>query len=422
MPRTTTTPRGRVVEALTTAAERFPRLGPMPLDTRQLSPRDAALALAIHRTCMQRWLTIEHLIDRFSHQPTAELEPAMRAVLLSGGAQLLFFDRLPDHAVVDESVKLARVMIRPGAGGMVNAVLRKLAQLIDSRTASARWSPAADRLPTENGYILLRQPALPAADDLPAHLSVATSHPRDLINRWAANFGIDRAAMFCRHGLRNPPTIVCTEQGNITWQATHGELVAFLDQDPRRRVQDPTAGLPAQATADLRPQIIIDYCAGLGTKTRQLAQAHPQAQVWATDTDAARLAELGRIFANHPQVKVARIDALPPADLVLLDVPCTNTGVLSRRPEARYRFTGDDLARVARLQQSIFNAARPLLKPAGHLLYATCSLEPEENHHQSARFATAGLTLIKERFTPPAEPAADYHDGGYFVLCQSVKK
>ena len=130
MPPRIQTARGIAADALAHAAADFPDLAPAALDTARLDGRDAALALAIHRTALQRWMTIEHLLDRFTKQPCRSLEPGLRGVLLSAGAQLLFMDRLPTHAVVDESVSLARAMVREGAPPLVNAVLRRLASLV----------------------------------------------------------------------------------------------------------------------------------------------------------------------------------------------------------------------------------------------------------------------------------------------------
>src|SRR5690606_25577225 len=110
------------------AAEHFPNLGAVELNTASLDARDRALALAIHRNVLQRWLTLEHFVNRHARQPLRDMEPAMQAVLLTGAAQLLFMDRLPAHAIVDESVQAARQLVRPKAAGLVNAVLRRVAE------------------------------------------------------------------------------------------------------------------------------------------------------------------------------------------------------------------------------------------------------------------------------------------------------
>lgn len=432
--------------------------------TSALDPREARLALAVHRTTLQRWITIEYLLDRHLRQPMRLLEPALRAVLLTAGAQLLFMDRLPAHAVVDESVELARHMVRPGAAGVVNAVLRKLAALVDadaepdgagakSRHAHAglAWQPAPDRLPLNDGVRPLREPCLPSLDQLDRHLSVATSHPVALVRRWIASFGRAQAITVCGHGTLTPPTIVAglptpgpspgmprsgglpgiaadafvphEQAGFAVWQGTHEQLVAALHEHPQARVQDPGAARAVAACASLQPRVILDYCAGRGTKTRQLAIQHPQAQIIAAEVDAARLTALRESVAGLANVQVTGISQLDKtmagrlADLIVLDVPCSNTAVLARRPEARYRFSSASMEQLIALQRQIITRALTFAAPDAHILYSTCSLEPEENAQQVRWITQQGKArVIDELQTLPAGYATTYHDGAYHAL------
>jgi 16S rRNA (cytosine967-C5)-methyltransferase len=180
----------------------------------------------------------------------------------------------------------------------------------------------------------------------------------------------------------------------------------------------------------MRPALIVDLCAGQGTKTRQLAATFPNAKIIATDLDAARFTRLQAAFAGSEQTSVlpfalARDRSLMQADIILLDVPCSNTGVLPRRPEARYRFSPQTLESLTATQRQIIADSIPLLnthpgaKPA--ILYSTCSLETEENTAQAAwirqwhRFA-----IDRERSVLPAgqpgDPPSRYHDGAFSVL------
>lgn len=414
------TARGRVAQALHAAAEMFPHLDPQPLYTTGLSSRDTALALAIHRAVLQRWLTIEYLLDHFLQQPMAKLDPALRAVLLSGGAQLLFFDRLPPHAVVDESVELARQHVHGKATGLTNAVLRRLAELVVERVDNERWSPAVDRLPLEHGYVQLGEPLLPPIEAVAKHLSVVTSHPLRLVERWTDEYGFETATDICLHGLKTPPIFVQTSESAQPklWTQSHEELREFLEQDVRIRVQDPTAAAPVVATAALEVHVAIDFCAGRGTKTRQLLATHPNARIFAFDTSKERLADLRRALQTHPAVSIAALEDLPrDADLLVLDVPCSNTGVFARRPEARYRFSPVSVQSIMALQQKIIAESLPLVRPGGHLLYATCSILQEENESQSAHIVERyGAEVIAEQRTLPGGEDVNYHDGGYYAL------
>ena len=406
-----------VASALAAAARQFPDITPQSLETESLSGADLGLAVAVHRCCLQRWLTLRHLLDRSLRQRFERLEPVIQGILLSAGAQIMFFDRIPDHAVVDESVNLVRRMGRPAAAGLVNAVLRKLGPLRGERQVGP-WTASADRIPVDDGVIRLTRPCLPEPDNPVDHLSAATSHPRPLVRHWMERYGPDRTTQLCLYGIRTPPTIVWSGAEAMIWTKTQGELRAWLDAAGDRRVQDPAAGLAVDATRDLQPATIVDYCAGRGTKVRQLLAVHDRAQIVATDVKTALRDELAQSFAGDARVTVADPRSLTPgADLLLLDVPCTNTGVLARRPEARYRWHRDTVSRLVDLQRGIMDEAVPLVPPGGFILYCTCSLEPRENEQQARHLARRhGAEIVKEMLTFPAAVGEDHHDGGYYAL------
>lgn len=436
--------RAIAARAIADAAVHFPDLLPRSLETASLESRDARLALAIHRCTMQRWLTIEHLLNRFLKKPVEQLEPRMQGVLLTAGAQLLFMDRLPTHSIVDESVKVAKQLVREGAAGMTNAVLRKLSDIADAPVLQSTWAPHANRIPFEDGFIPLCDHMIPKAENISEHLRVVTSHPKHVVNRWIRRFGRETTIDICHHGVMTPPTIIAVEAGFdpttvdeteqhaqdsfVVWSGSHDELVEFLAGHPDRRVQDPASSEPIDAIATLSPKVIVDYCAGRGTKTRQLAATFPNARIIATDTDGVRRESLAESFAESEQVTVIHPDSLldevpeHSVDLVVLDVPCSNTGVLARRPEARFRFSSRSLESLIEIQRDIVEYAMPLLAPQGHLLYSTCSLEVEENSHQHAWMIddmTLRLTDIKGLVTPKGE-GKSFHDGGEYALLQNT--
>ncbi|XAM00297.1 hypothetical protein OT109_02690 [Phycisphaeraceae bacterium D3-23] len=427
-----------VARALTEPAERFPDLDPPHLDPAGLSPADAALALAIYRTTIQRWYTLEHLLDQFLTQRMRRLEPAMQAVLLSAAAQLVFLDRLPVYAVVDQAVGIARKHVRAGASGMTNAVLRKLAKLVAGRDPDTPWTPSRDALPLPGGGVLtLNSPAMPDPADAVAHLAVATSMPRSLVKRWAEVFGMETTTALCLHAIENPPTVIAVEPGFdaatdsdtpwtphelpgfVVWQGKHEELVAFLDAHPMRRVQDTASAASCQATTDLKPQTILDYCAGRGTKSRQLALMHKGAKVIATDTHPDRREQLRETAEGIDNLEVVTPDRAGDMqyDLVVLDVPCSNTGVLARRPEARYRHSQLAMGKLVTLQREIVDLAKSWVRPGGHLLYCTCSIERPENRKQVDRLLrnTHGQ-LVTDDAHLPAGTGDSYTDGSYHAL------
>ncbi len=488
------TPHARLLAAqsLARAAATFPNLDPQPLSVPGfgLDPREARLATAIHRAAMQRWLTAEYLLDQFLRQPCRRLQAELRGVLMAGAVQLLFFDRLPAYAVVDESVNLARQLVRKNARGLVNAVLRKLADAIDHHDAKTPWSPAANRLPVEAGTLFLKSDCLPdPATHWVKHVSVVTSHPSALVERWLAIFGPQTTQQLCHHGIQTPPIIVAVEPGSgqvvewpsgqvsektdsdlpplppgegrgegatvignrllldvtahhsstigecnftphttpgyLVWQSDHAALTQFLKQHPARRVQDPASAQPVLQLEGLSPKIIIDLCAGRGTKTRQLALMFPHARIIASDVDAQRTVSLHEVAVDFKNVQVIAPEKLDhalagdKADLLLLDVPCSNTAVLARRPEARYRFRPSTIQSLVALQRDIIARGLSLAAPGAHLLYATCSLDPSESQEQAQHMVTEhSLTLLRETHDLPAGTGATYHDGYFAALLQ----
>jgi 16S rRNA (cytosine967-C5)-methyltransferase len=431
-------------ERIAELAARFPDLG-------LAGTADGAppLARAIERQVRRRWLTlstvVEASLDRGSWR---SLEPRMKAVLLGGAAQLLLFDNEPDHAVVDSAVAWASRRIRRGAGGLANAVLRRVASLGEEILPAGSfpidaWLGRGDVLPLEDGRGLrLREAVLP--EDPVERLGAMTSHGRELLLHWINAHGFDRTLRLAAHGLVAPPIVIAGPEASLAalgervaphsrtgfavWRDRAGGLAEALAADTSLRVQDPGSAAPVEATASLAPRRILDLCAGRGTKTRQLAALHPQAEIVAIEPDESRMRDLAAFASPFERIRAAThadLAGLPGAfDLILLDVPCSNTAVLPRRPEARYRFTARRLASLRERQWEIVQAALPLLSPSGTVLYATCSLEPGENERQAERIAhalDAAAPRSGVRFPAglPGEDPAGYADGGYHgLLCR----
>ncbi len=369
----------------------------------------------------------------------SSLEPALQAVLLSGAAQLLFFTRVPAYAVVNESVELAVTTIRPGAGRLVNAVLRKLAELPAGVSACEDWSMASNQLPLSEGCLLLKRSCLPdQAEDWKKHLSIASSHPYWLIDRWSDRWSRGQVMEICRHNLMTVPIIVavgadferggsCDEYqahglpGFIVWRGSHECLKNHLTEHPHHRVQDPASSRAVETTRGLRLENILDYCAGRGTKTRQLALLHDHACLSAWEVDADRRRELSGAVTYQSNIRtVSSSHAIRKCyyDLVVVDVPCSNSGVLARRPEAKYRLNQGTLRSLVDLQRRILEEAYVSVKAGGYILYSTCSLEPEENEHQVRRFLSQHSgELLDERLHIPCGTCVEgYHDGAYHAL------
>lgn len=425
-------------QAIARSAEQFPNLMPQMLDLAELKdPRERQLANAIHRTVLQRWLTLDYILNRHLKKPLNKLEPMMQGILLTGAAQLLFFERLPDFAVVSSMVNMAAALVRPEAKGMVNAVLRNMAKTVASRSSDTKWEPCRDKLPVDQGYVQFNLPMIP---DLKrgwsTFWSLVTSHPTSLLEHFAKQHGEDAVEKIAMHDMAIPPIILRSQlpldenelpiakhnaDGNYyLWQGSYPQLTELLDQNPNCRVQDPTASKPIAAIADLKLKTIIDYCAGKGTKSVQLAAQHPDATIYATDPDAPRFAALKTVSEQYENLVAKKKSVLPrDVDLILLDVPCSNTGVLARRPEARYRFNRPNRRELVQLQKHIATEAIDRLVLGGYVLYSTCSICELENQ-EIAKFICEKFEgkIVKEHLTLPQGEGADYQDGGYYALIQ----
>lgn len=421
---------------LTRQAEDFPELEPVELDTQGLDERDAALAHALYDASVRRWLTLEYLVQLGLKGRFGDVEPPLRAALILGAAQLVLMDRIPAHAAINESVEWAKWRIRPGAGAVVNAVLRRVAESVGQRAGP--WSGQVHTLPLADGSRQLNGIVLP--EDVTQRLSIATSMPMGLLERMLGQHGVDDVRGLCMQALANPPTVLNVgfagepipagwsrpheREGHALWVGPRGELAPMLASRGDIWAQDPSSSEAVASAAHLRPARIVDFCAGQGTKTRQLAHTFPEAKVIATDVDSDRYRTLEGVFAGDERVRVITMPELRQAergraDLVLLDVPCSNTGVLGRRVEARYRADAAALKRLARIQRQIIEEAVGLLAPGGSILYATCSVEREENQDQAVWAAERfGMHVSGERRTLPSVRGGPESsvDGSYSVL------
>ena len=433
-----THPRDVACRFLFEAARAYPELYPRPIDARELDDRDRRLAEAIVRSTLSRWATLETILQHALDRPWKDIDARVQGALLSGATQLFLLDRVPDHAVVAETVEWTkRHGKRKGAAGMVNAVLRRLIELRGERIEVADGRARNHLLLADGsgwqleGDVFAQEPA--------ARIAQQSGHASMLIQRWWAQHGEATATELALHGLCAPPIILHgagadpalaphDEAGFQVLQDQDHHLSEVLERHPGAMVQDPTTSNAVRRTMGLSPKVVLDYCAGRGTKTRQLAAVHPDARIIATDVDEVRFDALTELAATSERIEVVEPDEaramIGAVDLLVLDVPCSNTGVLPRRPEARLRFSMAGLETLVGMQRQIFADTIPCLAPAAHVLYSTCSLEPEENEQMPAWLAkwhgweVADETRMMPRGLPGDGPDR-YCDGGYAALMKT---
>jgi 16S rRNA (cytosine967-C5)-methyltransferase len=361
------------------------------LARRPLATRDTALATELVYGTLRWQRYLDWVLAPHSRRPLHGLEPRVLVLLRMTAYQIAFLDRVPPFAAVDDAVSLAGT--NPGVTGFVNAVLRSFAR------RGARE----------------REPAFP--EDAVEALAIRCSFPTWLAARWSERFGLDEARALMLALNERPPLTIRAN----TLRLSRDELAKRLASEEARRpapvryaseglvvdhgggapaawrvfneggcvVQDEASMLIGHLAAPRPGDIVADVCAAPGTKTTHLAQLMAnQGRILAFDRDPERLARVGEaaarlgisiVQARDGSVESRALEHAGSCDVVLVDAPCSNLGVLRRHPEVKWRRRPADLADKAVSQRTILRAAATLVKRGGRLVYATCSLEPEEN-------------------------------------------
>jgi 16S rRNA (cytosine967-C5)-methyltransferase len=354
---------------------------------------------------------LDHVLAGLSSRPIDSLTPGVLDALRLGAYQLLFL-RVPAHAAVSESVELAR-MVEPRSAGFANAVLRRLQREgppsePDPVADPRGWLTSAGSLPAwlAERWCAQLGPG-PAVARARALLETPPTHVR--LNPRAA----DAEAQLAAAGVRLRPTVVPG-----AFEAEDGPLGPFAERG-LLYVQD--AGSQLVATLAASEGLVLDACAAPGGKALLLAdRGGPQTRVIAADAALRRLATLVRLCSRWGATNVFPLaaDALRPPfastfDTVLLDAPCTGLGTLARNPDIRWRLGPGDLARHARRQRALLDVVASLVRPGGRLVYATCSVEPEENEEVVGPFLAAHPEFEKDEFP---SWAVTFRTAGYVRL------
>mgnify|MGYP001807338459 CR=1 FL=1 len=415
--------------------QQYPDLHPQKLETTGLNPKEAGLARALDAVVVRYWSPLVHVISQHLSRPWERLDIRVQGILLLGAGQLLYLDRIPPHAAIYESVELTRRGKTAKAASLVNAVLRKVealrVELIEDPDINSSC-----HLPRGDGKAWLLGRAIFDEDPI-KRLAQQTSHSEELVRNWHALYGPDQTRILCLHGLVESPTILTGFHdrpedmmahdipGFALVGNQHDKISKLLSKHAHWRIQDPGSATTVMQTEQLQPKLIFDACAGRGTKTRQLALTHPDARIISSDIASHRLSQLRKSVAHLPSVEVIdyqdRFELAGKVDLLMLDVPCSNTGTLARRLEARHRYNSTHLKELVALQRQIVADTFALLHPSGKLLYATCSLCTEENEEQvdwicrqhRMRIAQQKLHLPKG---VPGDPITLYQDGAFAAL------
>jgi 16S rRNA (cytosine967-C5)-methyltransferase len=390
--------------------------------------RDRPLLRELCYGGLRRQPLLLELLKPLLQKPLKERDGDIQQLLIIGAYQLLFM-RIPPHAAISSVVDAARALDKKWAAGLINAVLRSLQreekQLFERLPAHAAaahplwlWRAINAAWPAQAEQIFDANNSHPP---LCLRVNRARVTPTDYLQQ-LQTVGMEAAPCeFAGEGLR------------LTSPCDIALLPGFMDG--LVSVQDEAAQLAAHLLDAQPGQRVLDACCAPGGKTCHILELQPTVELTALDVSAERLQ---RVAANlqrlQLQAELSAGDALSPAawwdgrpfDRILLDAPCSGTGVIRRHPDIKLLRTSADIDQLAALQQQLLNALWPLLAPGGQLLYATCSIMPRENSEVIAQFLSA---------TPSAEelpidaswglaqpagrqllPRSEGNDGFYYAL------
>lgn len=343
---------------------------------------------------LRRKSYLDFLISRYSAVSIEEMNVTFKNILRLGLYDLMFMDGTPDYAAINEAVELAKKLAGPRSGDLMNAILRRIQR---------------------------DMPHLPKPDyeDRTRLIATTFSHPEWLVKRWVDRYGEREAFQLMQYNNQRPVYYIRMnglkttdpnfrlrmQKSDITFEESDW-LPSYYRVDTLKtirnkgwfqkgfcQVQDVAAGF-APTILDPQPgEKVYDLCAAPGTKTIAMCDMmQNKGSILAVDISADRINQIADNVTNYGAeiVKVQRADVIAErfklVDAVLLDVPCSGTGVLSKRADLRWRRKESDLEKLTAKQDELLDAAANMVKRGGRLVYSTCSIEPEENMERITHF------------------------------------
>lgn len=360
----------------------------------ELESRDRAEVREYVQNILRRRSYLDFLIDEFSNVKINEMKSSLKNILRLGVYDMVFMDSTPDYAAINETVEIAKYTLGSRTGDLTNAILRNLQRDIND-------------LPK------------PSFEDRTKLVATTFSHPEWLVKRWTNRFGEREAFQLMQANNKRP--IYYVRANNLRTKTENFKLrmtkhdIEFVESDwlPGYfqvdsvapfitkgwlskgfcQIQDIAAGF-APYLLDPQPgESIYDLCAAPGTKSILMSDLmNGEGDILAVDISSERLDKLAESALSYhaENIRVRRADVteleLEEADGVLLDAPCTGTGVLSKRADLRWRRDEESLQNAVELQKKLLDSAARMVKKGGRLVYSTCSLEEEENMEQVMNF------------------------------------
>ncbi|MCW8828308.1 MAG: 16S rRNA (cytosine(967)-C(5))-methyltransferase RsmB [Gammaproteobacteria bacterium] len=391
MAKATGNPRATAVAILTRVVrdgQSLSALLPHSLDA--LPPERRALAQELCYGTLRWWPRLEVLLGQLMDKPLKAKEHEIRCLLLSGLYQLAYMD-IPPHAAVSETVAVTALLKKGWAKGLVNAVLRRFQRERNTLEPQLEADEVAASAHPRWLLDLLQQawpqewPRIVAANNQRPPMTLRNNRSRQ--GREAYLQELRQAGLEAEASPHAPDALTLQRPVGVE------QLPGFADG--RVSIQDSAAQLAAILVAPETGMRVLDACAAPGGKTGHLLEICSDISLVAIDIEEKRLQRVAQnLHRLGVQATLLTADAATPDswwdgepfDRILLDAPCSATGVIRRHPDIKLLRRGEDIAQLTRLQQTILEALWPLLRPGGRLIYATCSVLPQENGQQLANF------------------------------------
>lgn len=412
-----------------------------------VSPADRRLAHELCLGVVRRQGALDAILRPRVRRGLENVEVGLRRMLQLGAYQLIYLSGIPAHAAVHETVELAKLRKKPQWTAILNGILRGISRIVTDEIVER---PSARAIPLNDGrYRLLAEDVFPSPEiDAVGYIAEACSFPRWLPQRWQVRMGTSDLMWLAQWFNAVPaPTLRVnlhkTSREDLLAKLTAAGVAAAPGNRPESiqlaasvsvkdlpgfaegefTIQDESAMAAAAMVAPQPGERVLDLCAAPGGKTTYLAELmRNQGSIVATDVTPARLklvdetAKRLGLSIIHTVLLDRQQPEIPggPFDAILVDAPCSNTGVLGKRPEARWRLRTDEIPELQTLQLSLLATAAGHLAPHGRLVYSTCSIEPEENRAVIDQFLAtdSSMQLVEDAVHFPGKPA----DGGYRAL------
>lgn len=374
------------------------------INKNNLSSADSGLLTEITYGTIQRKLTLDYFLEPFLNKKN-KIDDWVMILLRLSLYQMLYLDKIPDHAIIFEAVEIAKKKGHKGISSMVNGVLRSIQR---------------------KGV-----PALDLIKDAEERIAIETSHPLWLVKRWVSQYGLDKTREMCTFNLLPPKqtarinAVKTNREALIEQLKEEGYAVEASDVVPDAiiclrgnlahskafgngllTIQDESSMLVSYALDAHNDDKVLDCCAAPGGKTTSIAEKLTNGSVVALDLHEhkVKLIDQQAIRLGLTNITTVALDARKAKDTfqreyfdkILVDAPCSGLGVMRRKPDVKYTKSEADIYRLAAIQMDILNAAISLLKPGGTLVYSTCTVDKEENGQVVQQFLRQHPDFIED--------------------------